>query len=74
MVDVVLAAVFALVCLLPALISGAPDVLVVLLFAGALAVRRLWPGWSLAIAWVAALTQMLMLRDVQPADVAVFGE
>ena len=73
MIDAVLAAVFALVCLFPALIGGVPDVLVVLLFAGALAVRRLSPGWSLAIAWVAALAQMLMLRDVQPADVAVFG-
>ena len=73
MVDAALAAVFALVCLLYALIGGWPDVVVVLLFAGALAVRRISPGWSLAIAWVAALAQMLMLRDVQPADVAVFG-
>ena len=72
-VDAVLAAVFALVCLLYALIGGWPDVVVVLLFAGALAVRRVSPGWSLAIAWGAALVQMLMLRDVQPADVAVFG-
>lgn len=73
MVDAVLAAIFALVCLLYAFIGGWPDVLVVLLFAAALAVRRLSPGWSLAIAWAAALAQMLMLRDVQPADAAVFG-
>ena len=38
----------------------------------ALAVAAL-AGWSLAIAWVAALAQMLMLRDVQLGDVAVLG-
>jgi signal transduction histidine kinase len=72
-VDAALAAVFALVCLLYALIGGWPDVVVVLAFAAALAVRRVSPGWSLVIAWGAAVTQMLLLRDVQPADLAVFG-
>jgi signal transduction histidine kinase len=72
-VDAVLAAVFALVCLVPALVEGGVDAVVVLLFAGALALRRVSPGWSLVVAWVAALAQMLLLRDLLLADVAVFG-
>lgn len=71
--DVVLAGVFALVCLPFAWLGGAPDLLVLVLFAGALAVRRLTPAWSLAIAWAAALLQMGMLRDLQLYDAAVLG-
>ncbi|GAA1756581.1 sensor histidine kinase [Agromyces humatus] len=71
--DVVLAGVFALVCLPFAVLGGSPDVLVLVLFAAALAVRRRSPAWSLGIAWGAALAQMLMLRDLQPYDAAVLG-
>ena len=71
--DVVLAGVFALVCLPFAWLGGAPDLLVLVLFAGALAVRRLSPAWSLGIAWAAALLQMGMLRDLQLYDAAVLG-
>jgi signal transduction histidine kinase len=71
--DVVLALVFALVCLPFAWLGGAPDVAVLVLFAGALAVRRLSPALSLGIAWAAAILQMSMLRDLQLYDVAVLG-
>ncbi|MCD5347305.1 sensor histidine kinase [Agromyces sp. S2-1-8] len=71
--DIVLAGVFALVCLPFALLGGVSDVLILVVFAGALAVRRYDPGWSLAIAWVAALAQMLLLRDLQLYDAAVLG-
>ncbi|WP_353813966.1 sensor histidine kinase [Agromyces sp. SYSU T00266] len=72
-VDGVLAAAFLAVCSLFALVGGWQDVIVTVLFAAALAIRRLAPGASLVVAWVAACVQMLLLRDVQPADVAVFG-
>ena len=71
--DVVLAGVFALVCLPFAWLGGAADLVVLVLFAGALAVRRLSPAWSLGIAWAAALLQMGMLRDLQLYDAAVLG-
>lgn len=71
--DVVLAGVFALFCLPFASLGGPPDLLVLVLFAGALAVRRLSPAWALGIAWAAALLQMGMLRDLQLYDAAVLG-
>lgn len=71
--DVVLAGVFALFCLPFAWLGGAADLLVLVLFAGALAVRRLSPAWALGIAWAAALLQMGMLRDLQLYDAAVLG-
>lgn len=71
--DIVLASVFALVCLPFAVLGGWPDLIVLGGFAAALAVRRYSPGLSLGIAWVAALAQMLMLRDLQLYDAAVLG-
>ncbi|RXZ48161.1 sensor histidine kinase [Agromyces binzhouensis] len=72
-VDGVLAGLFLAACSLFALVGGWPDVVVTVLFAAALAVRRVAPGASLVVAWVAACVQMLLLRDLQPADVAVFA-
>lgn len=43
------------------------------LFAVALAVRRLSPGLSLAIAWATALLQMGLSRPPAAADLAIFG-
>jgi signal transduction histidine kinase len=71
--DIVLAVVFALVCLPFAWLGGAPDFAALVLFTAALAVRRLSPAWSLGIAWTAAVLQMVMLRDLQLYDVAVLG-
>ena len=71
--DIVLAGVFALVCLPFAVLGGWPDLVVLVVFATALALRRLSPAWSLGIAWGAALAQMLMLRDLQLYDAAVLG-
>lgn len=71
-VDGVLAALFFAVCALYAFVGGPPDLVVVVLFAAALALRRAAPGAALVVAWVAACAQMLMLRDLQPADAAVF--
>ena len=72
-VDVALAVVFGVVCL-PLALQGTPVDLVALVgFAGALAVRRLSPGWSLGIAWGAAILQMATLRDLQLYDAAVLA-
>lgn len=71
--DIVLAGVFALVCSPFAALGGWADIAVLAVFTGALAVRRYSPAWSLGIAWVAALSQMLMLRDLQLYDAAVIG-
>ena len=71
--DIVLAAVFALVCLPFAWLGTPVDLVVLVMFAGALAVRRLAPGWSLGVAWAAAILQMAALRDLQLYDTAVLG-
>ncbi|MFF2390011.1 histidine kinase [Agromyces sp. NPDC058104] len=71
--DIVLAGVFALVCLPFALLGGAADLVILAGFTGALAIRRFDVRWSLAIAWASALTQMLLLRDLQLYDAAVLG-
>ncbi|MEJ3403170.1 histidine kinase [Rathayibacter sp. YIM 133350] len=52
--------------------SGA-DVAVLLILSAALALRRLSPGLALAVAWVGAIVQLLALRDVSPADLAILG-
>jgi signal transduction histidine kinase len=44
-----------------------------LVFAAALAVRRLSPGGSLAIAWAGAALQMALLLGPRPSDVAIFA-
>jgi signal transduction histidine kinase len=46
---------------------------VAFLMCGALAIRRLSPPFALAIAWIAALTQMAIGVPPLPVDVAVFG-
>jgi signal transduction histidine kinase len=71
--DVVLAVLFALVCLPFAVLGDLADLTALVLFSGALAVRRLSPAWSLGIAWAAALVQMLFLRDLHPYDAAVLA-
>ncbi|GGI48385.1 signal transduction histidine kinase [Agromyces flavus] len=71
-VDGILAALFFGVCSLYALVGGPLDLIVVALFSAALVLRRAAPGAALVVAWVAACAQMLMLRDLQPADAAVF--
>lgn len=71
--DIVLAVVFGLCCLPFALLGNAVDLVVLVGFVGALAVRRLSPGWSLGIAWAAAVLQMVALRDLQLYDAAVLG-
>ncbi|WP_127793304.1 sensor histidine kinase [Agromyces sp. LHK192] len=71
--DLVLAGLFGLACLPFALLGNAADIVALIVFVGALAVRRLEPAWSLGIAWVAALVQMLTLRDLQLYDAAVLG-
>jgi signal transduction histidine kinase len=72
-VDGILAALFFAVCVLYAFVGGWPDVVVVTLFSAALVLRRVAPGAALVVAWVAACAQMLMLRELQPADAAVFA-
>ncbi len=71
--DIVLACLFAVVCLPFAWLGGVPDVVVLTIFTVALGVRRMSPAWSLGVAWVAAILQMVMLRDLQLYDVAVLG-
>jgi len=71
--DVGLAVLFLLVCLPFALLGDLFDLAALLLFSGALAVRRLVPAWSLGLAWAGALLQMVGLRDLQLYDTAVLG-
>ena len=71
--DIVLSGLFAVFCLPFAWLGGAPDFVVLTIFTGALAVRRISPAWSLGLAWVAAILQMVMLRDLQLYDAAVLG-
>ena len=47
--------------------------IVVAVFGGALAVRRLSPELSLAIAWFGAIVQMAVNLGPQPFDIAIFG-
>lgn len=71
--DVVLAGVFAVLCLPFAALGGWPDFVVLAVFTAALVMRRRAPAWSLGVGWGAALLQMLMLRDLQLYDAAVLG-
>jgi signal transduction histidine kinase len=71
--DVVLALLFALVCMPFAVLGDGADLVALGLFSGALAVRRFAPAWSLGVAWAGALVQMLFLRDLQLYDAAVVG-
>lgn len=78
--DVTVAGVFGLVCLpIELTVAGwAPEaalttVIMCLLFASALAVRRLSPLLALGAAWIAAIAQMLLLRPPSFVDVAIFA-
>lgn len=71
--DLVLAGLFALVCLPFALMGNGVDPIALVLFTGALAVRRWSPGGALVVAWVAAILQMVALSDLQLYDAAVLG-
>ncbi|ANJ27221.1 sensor histidine kinase [Agromyces aureus] len=71
--DIVLAVVFGLMSLPFALMGNWADLVAMLLFVGALAVRRLAPAWALGVAWAAATVQMAALRDLQFYDFAVLG-
>lgn len=79
-VDLVGAAVFLLFTLPIEIVfsrdSGSPVIGAAsssVLFGAALAVRRLAPGLSLAVAWAAAVVQMAFLRSPGVADLAIFG-
>lgn len=79
-VDVVLAGVFAAAALWSELggygtgaTSLLASVLTCLLMAVALALRRVSPGLALAVAWIAAVLQMLLGHPPIVADVAVFA-
>lgn len=71
--DIVLAVVFGLMSLPFALMGTWADLVAMVLFVAALAVRRLSPAWALGIAWAAATVQMAALRDLQFYDFAVLG-
>jgi signal transduction histidine kinase len=77
--DLVVAGFFGLVALAFELAVDAPSPLVsvgvslmVVAFAGAVALRRLSPGLALALAWAGAVLQMGLGRQPSPTDVAVF--
>lgn len=86
-VDIVVAALFGLCCLAVTIVPWdsvgsallSPGVALAMalalsvVFAGALALRRLAPGLALGIAWVAALAQMGSGLPPLPANVAIFG-
>jgi len=79
-VDVVLAGLFAAVAAPIELALGRSQdsnalgaALVTVIFAGALAVRRLSPALSLGLAWLAAIVQMSFGRPPGFSDVAIFA-
>ncbi len=79
-VDVVVGGLFGLAMLWPELEAGRmvamnalSAVLVCVLFAGALAVRRLAPGLALAVAWTGAIVQMAFVRPPSAVDLAIFA-
>ena len=53
--------------------AGIASVLVLVGFTAAMAVRRLSPGLALTIAWIAALTQMLLGLSVLGSNIAVLA-
>nr|BFF09131.1 hypothetical protein GCM10025699_04340 [Microbacterium flavescens] len=82
-VDVVVAGLFALVVLPLEIQFAQPlgdyslmllsSVIMTLLLAVALAVRRLAPGLALGVAWLAAIVQMSFVRPPGIADLAIFA-
>lgn len=80
LVDVVLAGLFAAIAapaeLRFAEAGGAASLgiaAVTVVFASALAVRRLSPGLSLGLAWLGAIAQMSFGRPPGPVDIAIFA-
>jgi len=55
------------------LVDGVGASVMVLAFAGAVALRRMSPGAALALAWLGAVVQMAFSRMPSPTDVAVFA-
>ncbi len=79
-VDVAVAGVFAVVALWSEVagygsgpVSLPASVLPCLLLAVALALRRVSPGLALAVAWIAAVLQMMLGRPPAVADIAIFA-
>ncbi|QTX06081.1 sensor histidine kinase [Agromyces archimandritae] len=72
-VDLVLAGVFALVCLPFSLHASAAGLLPLVAYTAALGVRRLRPDLSLALAWAGALLTMGLMLPPALADSAVLG-
>jgi signal transduction histidine kinase len=77
-VDLVVAGAFALVALWSELAGNGPvslpaSVLICLLMAVALGLRRVSPGLALGVAWIAAVLQMLLGRPPIVADIAIFA-
>ena len=79
-VDLAVAGVFAVVALWSEVagygsgpVSLPASVLTCLLLAVALALRRVSPGLALAVAWIAAVLQMMLGRPPAVADIAIFA-
>ena len=79
-VDLAVAGVFAVVALWSEVagygsgpVSLPASVLTCLLLAVALALRRVSPGLALAVAWIAAVLQMMLGRPPAAADIAIFA-
>jgi signal transduction histidine kinase len=70
-VDTVLAILYVLVCVLDGSSSAGMQLIVVLVFAIAVALRRLSPALALGVAWLAAIIHMLSGTAAQPSDLAV---
>jgi signal transduction histidine kinase len=72
-IDVGIAVFFFLLFLVADPPSSVPAFLVLLGFSAALAVRRLSPALALAVAWLAAITQMLAGMQIIMSDVAILA-
>lgn len=79
-VDLVVAALFAVIVAWPELVvgravshNGVGTAIVVVLMAAAVALRRLSPGMALAVAWAGAIVQMAFGRPPSLTDVAIFA-
>ncbi|MCS0499261.1 sensor histidine kinase [Protaetiibacter mangrovi] len=72
-VDIAIAAIFFVMFGVLFLRFGAWDFVVLLGLTTALLLRRLAPGLALGVAWVAAIVQMAMQIDPNPADISLFA-
>lgn len=71
--DLSAAGVLFLLVLVPAVLAGPIEVIILVLLCGALAIRRLSPGLALSVAWLAAILQMVLRRDASPIDLLILG-